>query len=188
MSTPDQPESPQLTRKQLRELRNTGVTPVITDPGTPDGGSAPDAASDAPSTPIAPAPTDDEKTPPPAVPSADAPTAIIAPLPRAAEPVIVPPAPIADASVDLGTAPLTRRQARQQERIRTASVPVITPEVAAVLTQAAPVVRPVPVIAGVAAAVAADAASGPAASASAPTWAGPTAPAPALPVEDPAHP
>jgi hypothetical protein len=45
--------------------------------------------------------------------------------------VAVPPAPVPDASVDLGVSPLTRRQARQQERIRTASVPVITPEVAA---------------------------------------------------------
>ncbi|MGA7147627.1 MAG: hypothetical protein WBX17_03955, partial [Microbacterium sp.] len=42
----------------------------------------------------------------------------------------------------LGASPLTRRQARQQERIRTASVPVITPEVAAAhaaTTDAAPV-------------------------------------------------
>ncbi|MFE7845003.1 hypothetical protein ACFUTX_07390 [Microbacterium sp. NPDC057407] len=38
---------------------------------------------------------------------------------------------MADSAVDLGASPLTRRQARQQERIRTASVPVITPEVAA---------------------------------------------------------
>jgi hypothetical protein len=41
------------------------------------------------------------------------------------------PRPQRDSSVDLGASPLTRRQARQQERIRTASVPVITPEVAA---------------------------------------------------------
>ncbi|NLP85550.1 hypothetical protein HF576_17055 [Microbacterium sp. CFH 90308] len=38
---------------------------------------------------------------------------------------------MADSAVDLGVSPLTRRQARQQERIRTASVPVITPEVVA---------------------------------------------------------
>ncbi len=30
MSTPDQPETPQLTRRQLREMRNTASTPVIT--------------------------------------------------------------------------------------------------------------------------------------------------------------
>ena len=97
MSTPEQPGTPPLTRKQLRDMRNTGATPVI--------GADTDAT---------------EPTPPPA-----------APLPRAADPVTVSAAPIADASVDLGVAPLTRRQARQQERIRTASVPVITPEVVA---------------------------------------------------------
>ena len=53
------------------------------------------------------------------------------PSPRAAVPAVVHDLPGADASVDLGVSPLTRRQARQQERIRTASVPVITPEVAA---------------------------------------------------------
>jgi hypothetical protein len=54
-----------------------------------------------------------------------------APLPRAAMPAVVAPLPTPDAQVDLGVAPLTRRQAREQERIRTASVPVITPDVAA---------------------------------------------------------
>jgi hypothetical protein len=54
-----------------------------------------------------------------------------APLPRAAVPAVVAPLPTPDAQVDLGVAPLTRRQAREQERIRTASVPVITPDVAA---------------------------------------------------------
>ena len=49
-------------------------------------------------------------------------------LPRPSEPAVVSAVPIADANVDLGVAPLTRRQARQQERIRTASVPVITPD------------------------------------------------------------
>ncbi|MBO9626253.1 MAG: hypothetical protein J7484_07745 [Microbacterium sp.] len=90
MSTSDQ-QGP-LTRKQLRELRMTGSTPVIT---------AEESAEAAKQVPPAP------------------------PLPRAAEPVIVPPAPHADADVDLGEAPLTRRQAREQERIKTASVPVI---------------------------------------------------------------
>ncbi|MFK4835217.1 hypothetical protein ACI3KY_05750 [Microbacterium sp. ZW T2_14] len=54
-----------------------------------------------------------------------------APFPRPAEPAPVAPAPVPDSAVDLGVSPLTRRQARQQERIRTASVPVITPEVVA---------------------------------------------------------
>ncbi|HRA08142.1 MAG TPA: hypothetical protein PKV54_01255, partial [Microbacteriaceae bacterium] len=40
-------------------------------------------------------------------------------------------APIPDDEVDLDAAPLTRREARQQERLRTASVPVISPELAA---------------------------------------------------------
>ncbi len=59
-----------------------------------------------------------------------------APLARAAEPIVLPEPPGPDFEVDLGVSPLTRRQARQQERIRTASVPVITPEVAAAYTAA----------------------------------------------------
>jgi hypothetical protein len=97
MSNPDQPSTPPLTRRQMRDLRNTGSTPIQN-------------PQDAPA--IAP-----EPKPEPA-----------APLPRAAAPAVVPPAPRADASVDLGVSPLTRRQAREQERIRTASVPVITPD------------------------------------------------------------
>ncbi|BDV30736.1 hypothetical protein [Microbacterium terricola] len=107
MSTPDQPDNPPLTRKQLRELRQTGAVPVIS---PDDGGAAPDEPAATP------------ENPPPA------------PLARAAEPVELPPAPVPDEAVDLGISPLTRRQARQQEKIRTASVPVITPEVAAAHT------------------------------------------------------
>ncbi|MCX6501152.1 MAG: hypothetical protein NT132_01860 [Microbacterium sp.] len=95
MSTPDQPSTPPLTRRQMRELRNTGSTPIITD--TP----------------------------------AETPEPVPTPLPRAAEPAPVPPAPRPDAAVDLGVSPLTRRQAREQERIRTASVPVISADMAA---------------------------------------------------------
>ena len=29
MSTPEQPATPPLTRKQMREIRNTGATPII---------------------------------------------------------------------------------------------------------------------------------------------------------------
>ena len=97
MSTSDQQGKTPLTRKQLREIRLTGTTPVI---------SEEEAAVAA-----------GEAQPVPAVP-----------LPRPAEPVDVAPAPTADGDVDLDDAPLTRRQARAQERIRTASVPVITPE------------------------------------------------------------
>lgn len=108
MSTPEHPATPPLTRKQMREIRNTGATPVIT--ATP------------PSEDAAPAPAPD---PAPSVPVS------AAPFPRPAEPPVIPPPPVADSAVDLGVSPLTRRQARQQEKIRTASVPVITPEVVA---------------------------------------------------------
>lgn len=91
MSTSDQQDHGPLTRKQLREIRLTGSTPVI----TPEEAAA--AAEAAP-----PAP----------------------PLPRPAEPVEVPPAPVVDDAADAGT-PLTRRQVREQERIRTASVSVV---------------------------------------------------------------
>lgn len=130
MSTPDQPGTPALTRKQMREIRNTGSNPVI----TPE--TAMQAAAD-------PEPAPEPAPAPPA-----APPVAVAPLARAAEPVVVPAAPIADEAVDLEASPLTRRQARQQERIRTASVPVITPEVvaahaAAAPAAAAPVIAPV---------------------------------------------
>lgn len=91
MSTPDEPGAPQLTRRQLRELRNTASTPVI----TPD--DVPAAAEPKPA----------------------------APLPRAAEPAVVADEPPAAADVDLDAPALTRREARRQERLRTASVPVI---------------------------------------------------------------
>ena len=111
MSTPEHPATPALTRKQMREIRNTGATPVIT--ATPPAEDAAPAA-------------------PPAEPAAEASVPVsAAPFPRPAEPPVVPPPPVADSAVDLGVSPLTRRQARQQEKIRTASVPVITPEVVA---------------------------------------------------------
>ncbi len=91
--------TPQLTRRQLRELRNTASTPIITgDTAESDAGAAP-----------VPQPS--------------------APLPRPAEPVVVSAPAAPEASIDLGARALTRRQARQQERIRTASVPIIAPDV-----------------------------------------------------------
>jgi hypothetical protein len=96
MSNPDQSSTPPLTRRQLREIRNTGSTPIVN----------PDATQ-----PAEPEPT---------------PAASPAPLAHAAAPTILPPAPGPDAGVDLGVSALTRRQAREQERIRTASIPVIT--------------------------------------------------------------
>lgn len=111
MSTPEQPATPPLTRKQMREIRNTGATPVIT-ATPPSEDTAPAAASAEPAS------------------EASAPVSA-APFPRPAEPPVIPPPPVADSAVDLGVSPLTRRQSRQQEKIRTASVPVITPEVVA---------------------------------------------------------
>lgn len=141
MSTPEHPATPALTRKQIRELRNTGSTPVIT--ATP----ASDDPVENPATSVEPSPADAVVAPPPvtgepvtgapspASPFSAAPLSAApvnaAPFPRPAEPAPVAPAPVPDSAVDLGVSPLTRRQARQQERIRTASVPVITPEVVA---------------------------------------------------------
>lgn len=112
MSTPEQPSTPPLTRKQLREIRTTGAVQIISPDAPAPTEDAPDAST------VEPAP-------------AAEPEARVAPLARAAEPAHVADAPIADANVDLDASPLTRRQARQQERIRTASVPVITADVLA---------------------------------------------------------
>lgn len=131
MSTSDQPDTPPLTRRRLREIRNTGATPVI-----------PPAAEEA--EPHDPAPEES----PAALPAATPP---VAPLPRASEPAAITPPPMLDAGVNLGVAPLTRRQAREQERIRTASVPVVAPDVTvppAVVTEV-PAAVPAPVIADV---------------------------------------
>lgn len=127
MTTPEQPANPPLTRKQMREIRNTGSTPVITPEEMADAAAGVGEVDDS-SAPNASAPA--AATAHESVPTAVA----VAPLPRPAEPVAVSPAPGPDSAVDLGASPLTRRQARQQERIRTASVPVITPEVAAAHT------------------------------------------------------
>ena len=102
MSNPEDSSNPPLTRRQLREIRHTGSTPIISPDATPA-----DEPEHVEPKPVEPAPT---------------------PLPRAAAPAIVPPAPRPDASVDLGVSPLTRRAAREPERIRTASIPVITPD------------------------------------------------------------
>lgn len=124
MSTSEQPDTPPLTRKQLREIRNTGATPIITvtDDDLDDTDS--EASSEQPA-PVSAVPT---------------------PLPHASEPAIIAAPPVADASIDLGVSPLTRRQARQQERIRTASVPVITPDMAAGLAASDPAVELVPAV------------------------------------------
>ncbi|MFF7292814.1 hypothetical protein ACFY9N_09805 [Microbacterium sp. NPDC008134] len=119
MTTSDQHGQGPLTRKQLREIRLTGSTPVITDEET--------AATPKPAPAPAPAPVAE-------TPAAPNPTAApAAPEPAAPEPAA--PEPAAPASP---AAPLTRRQARDQERVRTASVPVVEPEEAAPVAPAEP--------------------------------------------------
>lgn len=93
MTTSDQPGNQPLTRKQLREIRLTGTTPVI---------------------------SEEE--------SAAAKAATAVPSPKPAPAVDAAPAPEPAADVESNDAPLTRRRVRQQERIRTESVPVVVPE------------------------------------------------------------
>jgi hypothetical protein len=168
MSTPDQPATPPLTRRQLREIRNTGTTPVIppADEQTREDVVEPAVAPE----PAASEPGASEEVGPEDVaqedvaPEADQPevvepavVAVLAeepelrsePEPEAGEPgsdagadlsgfeerlaeASVPDAPVVapEPPHDLGVAPLTRRQAREHERIRTASVPIITPDAA----------------------------------------------------------
>jgi hypothetical protein len=127
MSTPEEP--PQLTRRQLRELRNTAATPIITDAESPppgEGTAQPDEHA------RGAAPADGTVADETAV--AEAPPA---PLPRAAEAITLRDAPVepdAETSAPSGRGEgrsLTRREIRQRERLRTASVPVITAEVLA---------------------------------------------------------
>lgn len=128
MSTPEQPHGSGLTRKQLREIRKTGATPIVMPEATAD--TAPSTDPVAPAEPVAP---------PPAIVAAEPAAAPAMHLPRPAEQPVTAPPPRPDGQVDLGVAPLTRRQAREQERIRTASVPVITP-----MTEAPPAAAPTP--------------------------------------------
>ena len=145
MSTPDQP----LTRKQLREIQRTGATPVIDPDAAAVVEDEPAADASAPTHPPvsavepsmwapevasvdAPGAADlstSAPDPKPAVPGLIVSTPLGSPA-RAAEPFVAA-VPVDDDEVDLDAAPLTRREARQQERIRTSSVPVISAEMAA---------------------------------------------------------
>ncbi|WP_344002020.1 hypothetical protein [Microbacterium paludicola] len=137
MSTPDEPSQP-LTRRQLRELKLTGQTPVI----TPEIQAANDArgaaeahAEAAPEvveteTPEAPAPAQDVAEPvaPEAARAEEAapdeepgPAEEAAALEAAAEESSAPGWPVA------GGRPLTRREVREQERLRTNQMAVIPP-------------------------------------------------------------
>lgn len=120
MSESDQQNTP-LTRRQMRELRNTGATPVIPPAGLPEDVAAPQ--------PEAPAPIGKNGKPakPTKAEKAEAAAAQKAAAKAAAEPA---PAPVVADAADLGVAPLTRRAARQQERIRTASIPVVSSDLA----------------------------------------------------------
>lgn len=189
MSTSENPETPPLTRRQLRELRQTGATPIIVP--QPEG-ETPDAAAAEPATPTTPideastphevidavpegdqpaepasaeetpvedapvdeAPADEssvEEVPSDSAPSEDAPVdeapadhapAEDVPVDGADEPApavaahderpaaaAFPPAfgsPFSDESAEFGVSGLTRRQVREQEKIRTAAVPIIS--------------------------------------------------------------
>ncbi|MBD8205132.1 hypothetical protein IFU08_09565 [Microbacterium sp. CFBP 8790] len=182
MSTSENPETPALTRRQLRELRHTGATPIIA-PETDAESSAPatdstaetaaPAETTASSAPVvddaakADTPVDDASAdvaaadvPAAETPAVDdaAPTALFPTAkstdepepaasgadetaredsaredtarddgPAAARPSAFEP-PFSDHGADFGVPGLTRRQARAQEKIRTAAVPVITPD------------------------------------------------------------
>lgn len=176
MSTSENPETPALTRRQLRELRHTGATPIIA-PETDAESSAPatdstaettassapvvddaaasdatvdDASADvaAADVPAAETPAVDDAVPTalfPAAKSSDEPAPAASgaddtaredsaredtardDTPAAARPSAFEP-PFSDHGADFGVPGLTRRQARAQEKIRTAAVPVITPD------------------------------------------------------------
>ncbi|WP_372969119.1 hypothetical protein [Microbacterium sp.] len=99
MSTSDQQGQGPLTRKQLREIRLTGSTPVIT----------PEEAAAAAAPPVPPLPRAAEPVE-------------IAPAPT-------PEPPASDESdAGNGAVPLTRRQVRERERVTTESVPVAAEE------------------------------------------------------------
>lgn len=116
MSTSDQQGNGPLTRKQLREARQTGATPVITDEMA--------AAAQEPVAEPAAVETTDAFSP------GDE-SARDADIDRASsddDGAAEDQAAAAKTSAGHdapGVAPLTRRQAREQERIRTASVPVV---------------------------------------------------------------
>ncbi|MGA6128223.1 MULTISPECIES: hypothetical protein [unclassified Microbacterium] len=100
MSTPDQPSTPPLTRRQLRELRNTASTPII----TPEQAQADAEMSDAAAEEAAEA--------------AAAHEAEVAPERT--------PIALDDLSdLDPDARPVTRRQARLLEKLRTGTVEVI---------------------------------------------------------------
>lgn len=107
MSTSDQP-SPPLTRRQLRELRNTASNPVIT----------PEEAAEARA--------EDVSLEAPAAAEPEAPVVVEPVEAPVADESVAPEAPEAPSEpVDLDATPVTRRQARQQAKARTESIEVV---------------------------------------------------------------
>ena len=117
MSTSDRQDQGPLTRKQLREIRLTGSTPVI----TPEEAAA--AAVAAP--PAPPLPSADES-----VEQDEASTAPVADAVAHDEAVVASGEAVATSgegaatSDEAGAVPLTRRQVRERELAKTGSVPV----------------------------------------------------------------
>ncbi|KTR96688.1 hypothetical protein NS220_00885 [Microbacterium testaceum] len=156
MSTSENNGTPPLTRRQLREIRNTGATPIIpTQPVEPVA----DAAPEAPAVDLTPAVPEPRPAPeetvapqeptPPAEPVTGADDTTTREEPAGETAPSRPATTPAPAVIGFGTpsedegsayAPtgLTRRQVRAQEKIRTASVPVISPD----LGPASPPARP----------------------------------------------
>ncbi len=126
-------ESP-LTRRQLRELRNTGATPVVPGLVTPPAEPAAPEPSGKAAKPGKGDKADKDKADKPEKGDKAEKAAPVST-------VVADPAPVAPVteSVDLGVAPLTRRSARQQERIRTASIPVVSPDIAPAAEATVPV-------------------------------------------------
>jgi hypothetical protein len=145
MTTPDEPSQP-LTRRRLRELKLTGQTPVIGPEEIEAARVARDAeeaqrAADTPEPFAAPAADAEPISAEPTAPEPDAPEPDAA-EPDAAEPSREEPAPAEEvASLEAAAAessapsfpvgsgrPLTRREVREQERLRTNQFAVIPPD------------------------------------------------------------
>lgn len=145
MSTSDQQGNQPLTRKQMREIRLTGATPVISEEES-TAAAAPDAST--PETSEQSTPKSKAK----AKPKSKSKPKQKQPEEKPAE-VATPPQADADkphADDAQRDVPLTRRQVREQERMRTASVPVITAETPeAAVEQESELVSGVPAFAAV---------------------------------------
>lgn len=114
MSTSDQQEQGPLTRKQLREIRLTGATPVI----TPEEAAAAAAAA-APQPPTSEAEVETD-------PAVDLPPVDE----RPDEAPVAAAAPSTDSPADQAQAPLTRRQVRERGNTAPHAIPVFPTDAA----------------------------------------------------------